>query len=196
MNMQQHAEKARLASGCALVLALLAWGGRRHSLRRAVAGILCLLATGLASGQTSMTWTGSVSTDWSNPTNWTPQQVPTASDHVTINSGSSIIIPADGAFAIMDWNGGSVYEALTVASNGVLNVSGSADNNLYGPLTNAGTVVKCEESILSGQSQEYTQHGPPEVSPRWFLGTLSTLMRKFPPPRRMFQWKRQFNKCK
>jgi hypothetical protein len=104
-----------------------------------------------------MTWTGSVSTDWNNPTNWTPQQVPIASDHVTINSGSSSIIPAGGAFAIMDWNGGSIYGALTLASNGVLNVSGSADKNLYGPLTNAGTIVWTG----AGNLQAYNYSVPP-----------------------------------
>ena len=32
------------------------------------------------------------------------------------------------------------------------------------------------------------------ASARWFLRILTTLMREFPPPRRMYQWKRQFNK--
>src|ERR1035438_8063548 len=72
-----------------------------------------------------LTWTNSVSSDWNSAANWIPQQVPTASDHVIINSGS-VTIPADGAFAIMDWTGGDVYGSLTVASNGVLNVGGSA----------------------------------------------------------------------
>jgi hypothetical protein len=86
---------------------------------------------------TDLTWTGAVSSDWNNPTNWMPQQVPTASDDVFINSGS-VTIPVDGVFAIMDWTGGSISGALTVASNGVLNIEG----NVYvdGALTNAGTV--------------------------------------------------------
>src|ERR1039458_9566196 len=58
-----------------------------------------------------LTWTNSVSSDWNNAANWIPEQVPTASDHVIINSGS-VTIPADGVFAIMD-----------------------------GPLTNSGSVV-------------------------------------------------------
>jgi hypothetical protein len=73
-------------------------------------------------------------------TNWIPPQVPTASDHVIINSGS-VTIPANGAFAIMDWTGGSISGSLTVATNAVLNISGSAEKDLHCPLTNSGTVV-------------------------------------------------------
>src|ERR1035441_3099045 len=87
-----------------------------------------------------LTWTNSVSSDWNNAANWTPQQIPTASDHVIINSGS-VTIPADGVFAIMDWTGGSISGSLSVATNAVLNISGGADKYLDGPLTNAGSVV-------------------------------------------------------
>src|ERR1017187_8154538 len=87
-----------------------------------------------------LTWTNSVSSDWNNAANWIPEQVPTASDHVIINSGN-VTIPADGAFAMMDWTGGSISGALTVMSNAVLNISGSAGKDLEGPLTNAGSVV-------------------------------------------------------
>src|ERR1017187_7705929 len=100
-----------------------------------------LLALGVNTVRSAdLTWTNSVSSDWNNAANWIPEQVPTASDHVIINSGN-VTIPADGAFAIMDWMGGSIYGSLTVLSNGVLNLSGSAVENLFGPLTNAGTVV-------------------------------------------------------
>src|ERR1017187_3054202 len=66
-----------------------------------------------------LTWTNSVSSDWNNAANWIPEQVPTASDHVIINSGS-VTIPADGVFAIMDWAGGSISGSLSVATNAVL----------------------------------------------------------------------------
>ena len=94
-----------------------------------------------------LTWTNSVSSDWNNLTNWIPQQVPTASDHVIINSGS-VTIPADGAFAIMDWMGGTIAGALTVATNGVLNISGSAEKDLFGALTNAGSVIWTDSGQL------------------------------------------------
>src|SRR5207248_5984556 len=90
---------------------------------------------------TDLTWTGSVSSDWNNPTNWIPQQVPGASDHVVINSGS-LAVPADAVFAIMDWTGGTINGALNVASNGVLNIGYGPENKILdGALTNAGTVV-------------------------------------------------------
>ena len=88
---------------------------------------------------TNITWTGAASSDWNNPANWYPLHVPTASDHVIINSGS-VTIPADAAFAVMDWTGGSIGGSLTVASNGVINASGGATKSLNGALTNYGTV--------------------------------------------------------
>jgi len=68
-----------------------------------------------ASAQTNISWTGLISDDWNNSTNWTPQQIPTASDTVIISSGD-VTIPADGVFAVMDWNGGVISGVLTVAS--------------------------------------------------------------------------------
>jgi len=87
--------------------------------------------------QTNITWTGTVSTDWNNPANWSPQQVPTSGDHVLISS-NSVVVPSDAVFAIMDWSGGSIYGSLTVSNGGVLNIGGSV--SLIAALTNAGTV--------------------------------------------------------
>jgi hypothetical protein len=39
--------------------------------------------------QTLVLWTGAVSTDWSNPANWSPNQVPTFSDSVEIPAGGN-----------------------------------------------------------------------------------------------------------
>ena len=141
-----------------LVLLLLALG--RHDIRSA-----------------TLTWNGSISTDWNNPTNWTPQQVPTASDHVIFNSGS-ITIPADSAFAVMDWTGGVIYGALkltsnvvvnwsggvsvgslTVASNAVLNLTGSSQKDIAGPLTNAGTVVWAGSGVVSVDNGSFGDNG-------------------------------------
>ena len=41
----------------------------------------------------------------------------------------------------MNWNGGNLYGALTVAGGAVLTIGGTGTLNLYGALTNAGTVV-------------------------------------------------------
>jgi hypothetical protein len=105
--------------------------------------VLSLVGLGFGSNEVRsaiLTWNGSTSTDWNNATNWLPQQVPTSADHVIFNSGT-LTAPTNGAFAIMDWKGGSVSGALTVASGAVLNLGGSGALNLYGALTNAGTVV-------------------------------------------------------
>ena len=105
--------------------------------------VLSLVGLGLGSGNVravTLTWNGSTSTDWNNATNWLPQQVPVAADHVIFNSGN-LTAPTNSAFAIMDWNGGNISGALTVAGGAVLNLGGSGALNLYGALTNAGTVV-------------------------------------------------------
>jgi hypothetical protein len=123
-------------------------------------GLLLAAANSLA---ITNTWTGAVSSDWLNATNWSPQQVPTASDHVIINSGI-VTVPANANFSILDLNGGALYgswsvagsrvvnwtagqigsgiagDSLTVAAGGILNVNSSgfvSQNNL---LTNSGTI--------------------------------------------------------
>ena len=45
---------------------------------------------------------------------------------------------ADGG--TINWTGGSIIGAVTVASNAVLNLTGSNYKPLYAPLTNAGTI--------------------------------------------------------
>ena len=117
---------------------------RIYSLTRNLLWAICVVVGAtlpLTASATDITWTGAVSSDWNNSANWTPQQVPSASDHVIINSGT-LAIPADAGFAIMDWTGGTINGALNVASNGVLNVGYGPENKILdGTLTNAGTVV-------------------------------------------------------
>src|ERR1700676_2318864 len=104
-------------------------------------GAMFMLALGTNTVRSAnLTWTGSISADWNDTNNWTPQQVPTASDHVIINSGT-VTIPADGTFKIMDWNGGIISGALNVASNAVLNINAPSYVELEGALTNNGTIT-------------------------------------------------------
>ncbi|HTJ00050.1 MAG TPA: hypothetical protein VL527_14305, partial [Dongiaceae bacterium] len=103
---------------------------------------------------TTITWNGTSSSNWNNPTNWIPQQVPTAADHIVFNSGN-LTAPTNGAFAVMDWAGGNLYGALTVGVGGMLNVNGSGTRGLYGVLTNLGTVAVSG----SGYVQEYYAAG-------------------------------------
>src|ERR1039457_2993794 len=111
--------------------------------------VLSLVGLGLGSGNVravTLTWNGSTATDWNNATNWLPPQVPVTADHVIFNSGN-LTAPTNSAFTIMDWNGGNISGALTVAGGAVLTIGGTGTLNLYGALTNAGTVV-VEESNL------------------------------------------------
>ncbi len=98
-----------------------------------------VVTAALTSRADTITWNGSVSSSWLNPTNWTPQEVPTTNDHVIISSGS-VTVPSTGTFAILDWSGGTITGPLTVISNAVLNLSWSVLTSWNGALTNAGTV--------------------------------------------------------
>jgi len=110
---------------------------------------------------TPIVWTGLVSSDWDNPANWAPQQVPTSADTAVINSGN-VTFANDSVFfalslnggnisgpvvvgtdSLMYWNGGRLTQnsSLTVLGNAVLYLTGSADKWLGGPMTNFGRVI-------------------------------------------------------
>ena len=110
----------------------------------------------------SYTWNGSVSSDWYNPTNWTPQGTPGTNDTATIStgtvsvgtaglvgtlnvSGSATVNATAGLTAVtsFDWTGGSVAGLLTVASNATFELNDPGGNLfLYnGTLVNNGTAV-------------------------------------------------------
>ena len=102
-------------------------GEGTSSPRRGLIGLVCAFALAASgAGAATLTWTGAVSSDWNKTDNWSPPQVPTAADHVVITNGS-VAVPANAAFAIMDWTGGAVTGSLTVRSNAVLNVLGTTD---------------------------------------------------------------------
>ena len=136
---------------------------RRLACRRA-ASLAFLLLWSLAVGRVpaaTITWTGAASVYWTNSANWNPQQVPTSSDTAVINSGNVTIatnavfsvLSFNGGFitgpvvvgtnSVMNWNGGRLAEgsSLTVLSNGLVNLAGSAQKDLGGPMTNFGRVV-------------------------------------------------------
>ncbi|HAO77802.1 MAG TPA: hypothetical protein DCQ92_02280 [Verrucomicrobia subdivision 3 bacterium] len=114
-----------------------------------------------------ITWTGAVSSDWNNRTNWNPMSVPTGSDVVNINA--VLNIPSSAVFAVlnvlggrlygtftntgtMTWLSGALSGQLTVAAGAVLNLSGNSDR-VFGPgsvLNNAGTVRWTDSGRLYG----------------------------------------------
>jgi hypothetical protein len=81
----------------------------------------------------SFAWIGGVSTDWSTATNWCGNTVPTATDNVTINSGTanSPVIDATTAYA----------NNLTLATGASLTMQNAALLNIAGNWTNDGTLI-------------------------------------------------------
>ena len=75
-----------------------------------------------------LTWTGAVNTDYGTPGNWTPMQVPTAADNVNIpdTANDPVVNGTQAANAVALGSGAT----LTLADNGVLNVSGNFTNTL------------------------------------------------------------------
>lgn len=74
-----------------------------------------------------LTWTGAVSTDWGTAGNWSPAQVPTATDNVTIPdvANDPVVSNAQQANNITLASGAM----LTTANGGMLTVNGSFTNN-------------------------------------------------------------------
>jgi hypothetical protein len=105
--------------------------------RRAVAFALLLTVAAAAPGQTSLSWTAAASADWFDPANWSPAQIPTASDLVTID-GALAATPATvlGATAacrdLVAINGGRIV----VDAAAVIEVG--RDVLLSGPVVGAG----------------------------------------------------------
>ncbi|HEX8428841.1 DUF4394 domain-containing protein [Hymenobacter sp.] len=87
--------------------------------------------TGLAAFLTptfaGLTWTGAVSTDWGTAANWSPAQVPTAADNVTIPNVANDPVVSDGQQA----NNVTLVSGatLTSAPGGVLTINGNFTNN-------------------------------------------------------------------
>ena len=103
-------------------------------------------------------WTGSVSSDWFNPANWSPAGVPGAQDAATINGGSptltadvnlaSLFLNGGNLYGssslfvgnALDWASGSIFCPVTVLTNAAMNWISSSTLYLYSAITNAGTI--------------------------------------------------------
>src|SRR5277367_6260112 len=87
----------------------------------ALVGITMLLALAPGAGaQTTNYWTGSTSTDWNNPLNWTGNALPTSTNTATVNDTSFI--------ATLSTNSSFSPSALMVGvgATGTLNLAGGA----------------------------------------------------------------------
>jgi hypothetical protein len=118
----------------------------------AVVAGLCATATGLRAA--TISWASPTGGDWNTAANWSPAQVPTGSDTVFITNNGTFTVTAASGLSVanltlggtsgtqtVNWSSGTLSGALTVATNGVLTVSGVADRSFYGTMTNAGTMV-------------------------------------------------------
>jgi len=114
-----------------------------------LSGLAAFLTPGpvIAAG---LTWTGAVSTDWGTAGNWSPAQVPTAADNVTIpNVANDPVVTGNQLANALTLSTGAV---LTLADASVLSVSGNITNNsatiaasgasVTGRVTLAGTTVQ------------------------------------------------------
>lgn len=92
----------------------------------------------------TQTWTGSTSTDWAEPTNWSTGMVPTDADHVIIPNVENDPVIMDGTAALaqsMVLQGGAI---LMIENGGSLTINGSTGNGI----TNNGSVHNHGDIIL------------------------------------------------
>ena len=139
--------------------------------------ILTMMACALTAQATSITWTGAVSGDWSNPGNWNGGVVPV--------SGDALIFPAGSAHPVMtdDLPAGTSFESLTfdltcvidgnpftVGNKGILVTTGTA--GIINPVTVAGAqswTVEGNLRFFTGPQLGTTPlaidgHGPVELN--------------------------------
>ena len=126
--------------------------------RNLLAGVcLIWLQVGQVSA-TVFTWTNNATGDWFATNNWSPNGLPGSNDTVNLSSGTisfSAPVKFTGQF---NWTGGALTgNALTIATNSTLTISGGATKSLWNALTNAGTVVwsggTLEVDYTSAQNQ-------------------------------------------
>jgi uncharacterized delta-60 repeat protein len=91
----------------------------------------------------SITWNGSVSSDWNDPSNWTPALVPTNSDTVFIPAGSLPNVPVISANAVAN--------SLTINAGQTLTINAGRSLTLIG-LSNTGTIAGAGTLNLNGFS--------------------------------------------
>lgn len=105
-----------------------------------------VFATGTITVVDSYTWTGAVSSAWSNASNWIPNGVPTAAHNVNIPAVSS---PNN---QIEDLSSLTINSnvTFTVKSNAKLTLSGNIINNGTFIIENGGTLLQGLNSQISG----------------------------------------------
>lgn len=90
-------------------------------------------------------WNGSVSTDWGNSSNWTPNGVPGSVDYVTIENATYLPV-FDGASGVVNL---TMSSGMLDLNGNTLSVSGIA--MFTGGIINNGTIdLYCSEATFGG----------------------------------------------
>ena len=95
-----------------------------------------------------MQWTGAADTNWSNSANWSCGTVPSATDDVTIPSGTPYT-PSLGA------SGTAVTRNLTLLSGAILNLNASSTLTVKGRLSNSASVTGSGILSMGGTSAQH-----------------------------------------
>jgi hypothetical protein len=94
------------------------------------------------------TWTGTVSTDWNNPANWSNGTVPTASTNITIaNTANKPVISGTVSAANV-----AIASGATLTNNGTLDVYGNWSNSGTLSSGSSSNVVLAGTGTLSGKT--------------------------------------------
>ena len=106
----------------------------------------------------AITWTGSASTDWGNPANWSPAVLPSSPTNVTIPNVANDPVVNLGSTDPATANDVTVESGavLTINSGKVLNASGNVQ--LTGNFSNAGALT-CSGTLTLGGSSAQTLAG-------------------------------------
>ncbi|KPM47516.1 beta strand repeat-containing protein [Jiulongibacter sediminis] len=102
------------------------------------------VCTSVATATETMTWTGSVNSDWTNPCNWAPYGVPTATNEVIINDGPNDPLISSGTVQVGTMFVSGSGASLTINSGATLTISGSVQTliavSFSAVLINNGTI--------------------------------------------------------
>jgi Secretion system C-terminal sorting domain len=120
-----------------------------------VSGGTPLTCPPIATATQTMTWTGTVSNDWNNACNWSPNGVPTATNEVVIDNVTNDPVVLSGTVATCKKIYTNTDAILTINSGGSLNVNntnsgGSGAGIAIAVYTNASIVNNGILTISSG----------------------------------------------
>ncbi len=119
-----------------------------------VTGLAAAVFTATATAPAAVTWNGSVSTAWSDPSNWTPNVVPGSTQDVLIPSGPANmpVLGTTTAVASLTLQGSAA--ALTLLNNITLTINGDLDD--AGNLTSGGGGTQTVVLAGTGRTARFT----------------------------------------